>query len=211
MPWNEPGPDVRHALRDRLLVDVDPVPVPGGEHARVARGLREADQHERAPPRRRSSAMCSPTMSRSGSSGVGRPRGTSPTSATPWSPRSRSEPTRAARRRPGRAHPGPTARRTAARGSRPARRRRRATVAQWMSPSELSQDAELPPRVVPLGRRAGQLGQLADDDVDGGAGEEPGDDRLREEPGDPAQPQRGEQRGTAAPVSSAIAATSCAA
>ena len=38
--------DVRHALGDRLLVDVDEVSVPRGERARVAGRLREADQQE---------------------------------------------------------------------------------------------------------------------------------------------------------------------
>ena len=43
----QPGADVRDALRDRLLVDVDLVAVLGGERAGVAGGLREADQHQR--------------------------------------------------------------------------------------------------------------------------------------------------------------------
>jgi hypothetical protein len=41
---------------------------------------------------------------------------------------------------------------------------------------------ELLPAVRALGVRAGELGQLADDDVDGGAEEEAGDHRLRQEP-----------------------------
>ena len=47
MPWNTPGAGVRHALGDRLLVDVDPVAMAGGERACVSRGLREADQQQR--------------------------------------------------------------------------------------------------------------------------------------------------------------------
>ena len=39
MPWNTPAPDVRHALRDRLLIDVDAVVMAGGERASVAGGL----------------------------------------------------------------------------------------------------------------------------------------------------------------------------
>ena len=38
---------VRHPLRHGLLVDVDAVPVPGGERAGVAGRLREPDQHQR--------------------------------------------------------------------------------------------------------------------------------------------------------------------
>ena len=53
---------------------------------------------------------------------------------------------------------------------------------------------ELPPGAVALGRGAGQLRQLADDDVDRRPGEEAGDDRLREELGDPAQLQSREQQ-----------------
>jgi hypothetical protein len=37
---------------------------------------------------------------------------------------------------------------------------------------------ELCPRALARGRRPGQLGQLSDDDVDGGSGEETGDDRA---------------------------------
>ena len=47
MPWKSAGAGVGHALRHRLLVDVDAVAVPGGECAGVAGGLREADQQQR--------------------------------------------------------------------------------------------------------------------------------------------------------------------
>ena len=47
IPWNDAGADVGHALRQRLLVDIDPVAMAGSEGARVARGLREADQQQR--------------------------------------------------------------------------------------------------------------------------------------------------------------------
>ena len=53
---------------------------------------------------------------------------------------------------------------------------------------------ELAPGVVTLRGRAGELRQLADDHVDGGSGEEPRDDRLREEAGDPSHPQERQQQ-----------------
>ena len=46
-PLEHAGADVRHALRDRLLVDVDAVAVAGGERPGVARRLREPDQQQR--------------------------------------------------------------------------------------------------------------------------------------------------------------------
>ena len=69
---------------------------------------------------------------------------------------------------------------------------------------------ELAPGAVAVGGGAGQLRELADDDVDGRAGEESGDDRLGEELRDPAELQRARRRNRS-PVSSVIAATSCAA
>ena len=41
------GSDVRHPLRDRLLIDVDAIPMPGRKRPRITRGLREADQQQR--------------------------------------------------------------------------------------------------------------------------------------------------------------------
>ena len=46
MPWKAPDADVRHPLRDGLLVDVDAVAVADGERAGVAGRLREADQEQ---------------------------------------------------------------------------------------------------------------------------------------------------------------------
>ena len=46
IPWKAPDGDVRHPLRDRLLVDVDAVAVADGERAGVAGRLREADQEQ---------------------------------------------------------------------------------------------------------------------------------------------------------------------
>ncbi len=54
---------------------------------------------------------------------------------------------------------------------------------------------EFLPRVDAIGGRPGELGQLADDDVDGRAGQEPGHDGLRQEPRDPAHSEcRDEQK-----------------
>lgn len=42
----EPGTRICHALGDRLLIDVDAIPVLGSERPRVARRLRESDQNQ---------------------------------------------------------------------------------------------------------------------------------------------------------------------
>ena len=51
------------------------------------------------------------------------------------------------------------------------------TVAQLTSPSDRIHDASSPQAVSPDVERPGQLGQLPDDDVDRGAGQEACDDR----------------------------------
>ena len=138
-------------------------------------------------------AAWSPTSARSGSSGAGNPRGTSPTSATPCSPRSKTA-----------AASIPPATRTSAPGTAGATRRRprmtasahtpTSTVVACTSSSDRAHDAELAPCAVALGRRAGELRQLADDDVDGRSGEEARDHRPGEELGDPSHPEHGEQQ-----------------
>ena len=130
---------------------------------------------------------------RSGSSGAGSPLGTSPTSATPCAPRSNSargqQPACHEHQRTGNRGRQATQsedhreRRDAHEQGRPVR------VAKRSQPRP-----ELAPRVVTLGRRPGQLGQLADDDVDRRPREEPGDHRLRQEARDPPHPQEREQQ-----------------
>ena len=92
---------------------------------------------------------------------------------------------RAGRRRRARALRGPRARRSAAPRITASATTPTSSVVQWMSPSVRDPRPELPPRAVAVGGGAGQLRQLADHDVDRGAGQEPGDDGLREELGDP--------------------------
>ena len=169
-PLEEPGADVRHALRDRLLVHVDAVVVARGERPRVAGGLGEADQEQRG--RRDHDRRVVVLDDRaSGSSGAGSPRGTSPTSATPCAPRSNShdasrpaddEHERAGNRGAANRSPRITASATTA-----DEQRRPVDVAERPEPCP-----ELAPRVVALRRRPGQLRQLADHHVDGGTGEE---------------------------------------
>ena len=53
---------------------------------------------------------------------------------------------------------------------------------------------QLLPRVLAVGVRSRELRKLADHDVDGGAGEEPGDHRPGEELGDPAEPEHGHEQ-----------------
>ena len=82
-----PRPDVGHALSHRLLVDVDGVLVPGRERARVTGGLREPDEQQRDRGDGDRHDVVADEVE-AGSSGAGNPLGTSPTSATPWAPRS---------------------------------------------------------------------------------------------------------------------------
>ena len=137
-------------------------------------------------------AMCSWTRSKLGSSGAGSPLGTSPTSATPCASRSNTRDARipAATRTsaPGMAGLRKRRPRISPRASTPDEHRRAVHVAERADPR-----AELAPRVVPVRVGSGDLGQLADHHVDGGARQEPRDHGLREEPRDPSQPQHRER------------------
>ena len=210
MPWKTPDADVGHALRDRLLVDVDAVAVADRERPGVAGRLREADQQQRRPRRRGSSRSGRWKTSSAGSVGAGRPRGTWPTSATPCAPRSKSarreqaaddehERARHARREEAQAEDHRER-------DQPDEQRRPADVAERPDPR-----GELPPGVVAVGRRAGQLRQLADDDVDRGSrrgsrSRPPWRGTARSSPGASSASSR-----NSAPVTSVIAATSSAA
>ena len=191
MPWKTPGADVRHPLRDRLLVDVDAVAVARRERARVAGRLREADQQQGDRRDERSSSSVAGTMSRAGQRRA---------------PAGRAA---RARRAPRRARRGRTAadaiepaddehERSRNRGREEAQREdqrqrdepRRASVVQWMSPSARSHDPSSRQALSPLDDVPVSFGSSPIDDVDRGAGQESGDDRLREEPGDPAEPEQ---------------------
>ena len=204
------GADVRHPLRHRFLVDVDPVPVPGRERPRVACGLREADQQQRHRGDHDHRRGCAGRCPSSGSIGAGRPRGTSPTSATPCAPRSKSadasSPPTTSTSAPGIGGAMNRSARITASATTPT-----SSVVQWMSPSACSPRPSSRQALSPSDGGAGQLRQLADDDVDRCAGEEPGHDRLGEELRDPAELEARRGAGTGRPVSSVIAATSCAA
>ena len=78
---------VRHALGDRLLVDIDAVAVTGGERARVPRGLEKPISSRADAAMPIVAAWSLKRVAASGSIGEGRPLGTSPTSATPCAPR----------------------------------------------------------------------------------------------------------------------------
>ena len=192
---------LEHARRRRWPCPARPTPgrrrsgSGGGWRTRARRRRSARSRSTAAPPRRRRWwRTARGTGRRSGSSGVGSPRGTSPTSSTPCAPRSNRQD---GEDPAGHQHQRPRNRRREEpqrRGSRPARRRRRATVVQWTSPSERDPRAELPPRVHPVGRRPGQLRQLADHHVHRRPGQEARDHRLGQEARDPAQPKHGQQQ-----------------
>ena len=125
-------------------------------------------------------AAWSPISESAGISGAGSPLGTSPTSATPCAPRSNSR----APRMPA-DHEHERARHRGREEAQAEDHRQRQHADEQRRPVHVAERAdpgpELPPRVVPLGVGPGQLRQLADHDVDGGAGEEAGDDGLGEE------------------------------
>ena len=133
------------------------------------------------------------TSSIDGTCGSGRPRGTGPTSATPCAPRSsRTEADQAADDEHERARDlrkRETEPEDDGKGDEPDQQRRRAEIAQAADPRR-----ELLPGVHAVGGGPGELGQLADDDVDRGAGEEPGHDRPRQEAGEPAELEDGDQQ-----------------
>ena len=189
--------DVRHALRHRLLVDVDAVAVARGERARVAGGLREADQQQRRRRDARSSRSGPGRASRSGSSGAGKPARhvaderdavRAEVEQRRGDQAADDQHERARNRRRQESQRQDHAERDRARRAASSSGRRRAP----------EPGSELAPGVVAFGGRAGQLRQLADHHVDRGAREEAGDHRLRQEARDPAQAEDGEQRGTAA-------------
>ena len=89
-PLEHAGADVRHALRHGLLIDVDAIAMAGGERPGIARGLGEPDQQQRDRRDHHRRVVVRATGRGRGSRGSGSPRGTSPTSATPCAPRSKT-------------------------------------------------------------------------------------------------------------------------
>ena len=122
-------------------------------------------------------ATCVATRSAGGSSGVGRPRGTSPTVATPWSARSNTRettsPPTTSTSAPGTL--GATTWSVDHDGQRADTRRR--ASASGCSPRPLHPADELAPAVRAVAVGPGQLRQLADDDVDRRPEQEAGDHR----------------------------------
>ena len=198
IPWNTPAPTFAIPWATDSWFDVDPVAVPGRKRPGVARGLREADQQQRRrrdPDHRQVVAddvevgKLGRREARAGRLRRARRRGRQVEEADASSPPTTSTSA------PGIAGAAKRSPRITASATTPT-----SSVAQWMSPSVRSHDPELPPGAVAVGGRSGQLRQLADDDVDRGAGEEAGHDRLREELGDPAQLETASSRNST-PVS----------
>ena len=73
-PLEQTGTDVRHALGDRLLVDVDPIAVPGGERP-GSPAVCENPISTSATAAAATVPACSASRSMSGTSTVGRPAG----------------------------------------------------------------------------------------------------------------------------------------
>ena len=184
-PLDEPRRDIGHTLGDRLLVHVDPVVVAGREGAGVAGGLGEADQDEghRGDPdlghvladeleawdlgqgqaaRHRSDEGHAARVE------VEQVGGEQPTD-------DQDQGARDLRRE----EPQPEDRAEGGNGHHEGGRMDRSEPAEPRH--ELGQDVRT------IGRRPGQLRQLAHDHVDRGPGQETGHDGLRQELGDPAQ------------------------
>ena len=161
IPWKTPAADVRHALRDRLLVDVDAVAVAGGERARVAGRLREADQEqpERGDEDRRVVLLEDVDAGQ-------RRRGQAARHVADERDAVRAEVEQPRREQPADdEHERARARRREEAQAEDHRERQRAptsSVVQLMSPSAADPRRELAPGVVAASRRAGQLRQLAD-------------------------------------------------
>ncbi len=133
------------------------------------------------------------TTSIDGTCGSGRPRGTGPTSATPCAPRSRRtdpiSPPTTRTSAPGILGIANRSPRMTARATTPTSNVAQAEVAEAPNPRR-----ELLPGIHTVGGGSCELGQLADDDVDRGAGKEPGHDREREEAREPAELEDGDEQ-----------------
>ena len=184
-------PDVRHALRDRLLVDVDR----GSGDARRTRARRPRSARSRsarARPRPRGSSRCDRRRSRDPAAPATAGRAAPHRRARPRAPRGRKRSRRARPRRPGPAPPAPTARRSAARGSRASAAAPTSSVAQWISPSEPSHDASSRHAFSPSASVPVSFGSSPITTSIAAPARNPVIDRLREEPRDPAEPQERE-------------------
>ena len=154
IPWNTPAPTFAMPCATDSWFDVDAVAVPRRERARVAGGLREADQQQRdRGDADRRQVVADEIASPAAPAPAGR-AGTWPTSATPCAPRSKSrrceqpaddEHERARDRGRGEAQPEDHAER---------RRAPTSSVVQWIVAERPDPRRQLAPRVVAARRRA---------------------------------------------------------
>ena len=192
IPWNSAGADVGHALGDRLLVDVDPVAVPGGERARVAGRLREADQQqrdrrgERSSPRGRRRRRSPAARARAGRAARRPP---APPVGAEVEDHGRQQPTdhqheRARHLRRDDPQPEDTASETTPTSS----------VVACTSSSEPSHDHSSCQALSPAASVPVSLGSSPIDDVDRAPEEEPGDHGPGQELRDPPHPEDRQQQ-----------------
>ena len=191
----QPGAGVRHPLRHGLLVDVDAVAVARREGARVARRLREPDQQQREGGDADRRVVLGDHVQ------VGQQRRGQPARHVPDQRDAVRAQVEQVRRQQASRDEHERARDRRRRAPQAEDHRERDAADEHGRPVRVAQRGqprrELAPRAVAFGRRAGELGQLPDHDVDGRAGEEARDHRLRQEAGDPAHLQQRPAAGTA--------------
>ena len=201
-PLEQARAEVGDAERDELLVGVHLVVVLGGEGARAGHRLREADERQGERVGQQVGHVAEPEA---GNAKEGRPSGMVPTIATPWSCRLKTATT---------ATPSTTATSMAGTLGAYARSAKMTTSAttptasvdQAAVPELRDEHPELAEEPGAAAFHAQQLGELADADDQGEAGDEAGEHRTREEVGDEARRARARRPGAAAPTSRASSA-----
>ena len=186
------GPDVGHPLGHRLLVQVDPIAMPRGECLGVARRLGEPDQQEREGRDDDGREVLRHELERWDlRDGQAAWHGADERHAARAEVEDDGADEAADDEHEGagdlrKPEPEPE---DHGEGDEPDQQRRRAETAQAADPR-----CELLPGVHAVGGGPRELGQLPDDDVDGGAGEEAGHDRPGQEAGEPAELEDGDQQ-----------------
>ena len=188
----EAGADVRHSLGNRLLVEVDPIPMPRRECLGIARGLGEPDEQEREGRDRDRREVLRHDLDRwhlrkrQASWHGANQRDSLRSQVEEDGPDQPADDEDERPRDPRQREPKPE---DDGKGNHADEQRRQAEVAEAPNPRR-----ELLPGIHTVGGGSGELGQLADDDVDRGAGKEPGHDREREEAREPAELEDGDEQ-----------------
>ena len=191
-PLEHAGADVRHSLRDRLLIHVDAVAVPGREYPSIAGGLREPDQQQRNRSDRDLREVVREQIERR------ELRGRQPARHGPHERHAVRAEIEHVRREQAADDEHQRSGNLRRRETQPEDHRKRDDADDERRPMDVAQAADprrqLPPRRVALGGRSRQLRELTDDDLNRSTRQEAGHDRLREKLRNPTHPEHAEQQ-----------------